>query len=75
VYHWLAHNFEINLDTTLLTVYVVVKRDNMWALTNISNTNQWKEYIIEALGRGGPFDVLVEFHIKPQVAPVIIEEE
>jgi hypothetical protein len=73
--HWLVRGFEINLETIIVMVHVVVKWDNLWVLINISNTNQWKTYIIEALGRGRPFDILVQFHIKPQIVFVTAEEE
>jgi hypothetical protein len=71
---WLARGFEVNLDVTLLTVYIVVKRDNLWTLLDISNTNQWKSWITEAKGRGEPFDIVVQFIQKPQV-PAILEEQ
>jgi hypothetical protein len=54
VYHWLVRAFEINLYSTLVTVHVLVKWDNLWPLMSISNTNEWKTYIIEAVERGTP---------------------
>jgi hypothetical protein len=75
VYHWLARGFDVNLDAKLLTVHLVVKRENLWILMNIVNTNQWKSWITEASRRGGSFDVVVQFIEKPKVAPVFAEAE
>jgi hypothetical protein len=42
MYCWFAHGFKISQDVTLLMVHVTVKRDNLWTLMNILNTNYWK---------------------------------
>jgi hypothetical protein len=74
VYSWLAHDYEVNLDDTLLTVHVVVKWDNLWTLLGIFCNNQWKSWITEAKGRGRPFDILVQFIQKPHILAVVEEQ-
>jgi hypothetical protein len=73
--YFLWFYFEVNLDATLLTVHVVVKRDNRWTLMGIYNTNQWKSWITEATGHGRAFGIVIQFTEKSQVPPVVAETE
>jgi hypothetical protein len=63
----LEHGFYINSKTIILTVHVIVNRANegvWWELMSISNRDEWKTYINEAVECGWPFTVLVQNHVR-----------